>query len=391
MVNKLIYLDNASTTHMRPEVIEAITLDMKQHYANPSSSHDLAKQVRRVIESARKTIADSINCFPNELIFTSGGTESNNLAILGCARAKRDKGRHVVTSKIEHGSVLNVVRHLEKEGFEITCVDVDANGLVDVKSVLKAIRSDTVLVSIMYVNNEIGTIQPIREIAKHTRTRGVVMHTDAVQALGKIQVDIKELGVDFLSISSHKIHGSKGTGILYARTGMEFMPLMFGGHQEQARRPGTENTAGIVGIEKAIGLITDGMLVRNEYLHALRNRLEDNIKSKLRGVIVNGVHAERVASISNVSFDNVDGSVLMRLLNRAKVYVTSGSACESDSLEPSHVLSAMRVKRSLAEASVRFSLSAETTEEEVDEATDRVVKVISKLRGYDSQLAFAET
>ncbi|MFC1606846.1 cysteine desulfurase family protein [Candidatus Latescibacterota bacterium] len=385
-------MDNAATTRMREEVISIMFNAMCTLYANPSSSHALGKRVRRAIEDARNTIANGLGCAASELVFTSGGTESDNLALLGHARANKVVGRHIITSAIEHSAVLNATHKLENEGFEVTYIDVTDDGVVDLDELAAAIRPDTILISIMLVNNETGVIQPIQKIVEIARAKNITVHTDAVQAIGKIQVDVETLGVDLMSLTAHKIHGPKGIGCLYVRAGTPISPLLYGGHQEKAIRPGTENTANILGFAKAFELAIGNLVEINTIISELRNALEDTITGHVPDAIINGKNAQRVSTTTNISFPTLDGTVLHRLLNRERLCVTSGSACESDSLEPSHVLTAMGIDAHLAEASVRFSLAEDTTSEDIDKTHAIVCDIVSRMRaGFSKETTHEHT
>ena len=340
----------------------------------------LAKEVRKKIELGRNRIATCLHCESSEIIFTSGGTESDNLAILGYLHSKNVKCGHIITTQIEHSAVLNTCQYLEKNGYNVTYLRVGSNGIVDPDDVVSAIRTDTILISIMLVNNETGTIQPIRKIAEIAKEHGITIHTDAVQAIGKIHVDVHSLGVDLLSFTAHKFHGPKGTGGLFIRSGTPVKSLMIGGHQEQSVRPGTENVPGILGMAKAIKLACNDIDGKNLQMSNYRNTLETRILSYLPDTVINGDRKNRVSSVSNLSFKHVDSIIFHKFLHREGLCITSGSACESDSLAPSHVLTSMGLNAELAEAAVRFSLSAETTEKEIIECIEIVCKVVKQLR-----------
>lgn len=378
---KMIYLDNAATTRMHPEVVHAMLPYFTEIYANPSSVHSFGKKSRVAIEKARALIAQTLQCASGEIYFTGSGTESDNMAVIGCAQALQHKGRHIIISTIEHKAILNAADYLARQGFNVTRVPVDSRGRVILESIERALRPDTILASIMLVNNEVGVVQSITDIARLLRPKGVLLHTDAVQAYGKMPIDVAALGVDLLSVSAHKIHGPKGVGALYLRHGVPMTALLYGGPQESARRPGTENVPGIVGFSLAADQAHREMETRVARMTALRDRFETRLLSVLPDIKINAVNAERVCAISNISFPGVDGTVLLRLLDREGLCVTSGSACNSDTLEPSHVLTAMNISHVLAESSVRFSLSTDTTEAEIDEAVWRVAKAAGLLHG----------
>ncbi len=376
-----VYLDHSATTPVRKEVAEAMLPYFSGMFGNASSIHSFGREARRAIQNARKKIAGMIDADLTEVVFTSGGTESDNLALMGCAYAKRKGGRHIVTSSIEHSAVLNCCRNLEREGFEITYLPVDGQGLVDPASVKDTIRPDTVLVSIMLANNEVGTVQPISEIGKITGAMGVPLHTDAVQALGKLSVTAKRLNADLISMSGHKIYGPKGIGMLYIRKGISFKPLMHGGHHEMGFRPGTENVAAIVGLAKAMELAE---LERKDFIEktfALRSVLEAGINEKIKNVIVNGHTEKRLPNISNASFKNTDGETLLMILDSLGIAVSAGSACSSGSTEPSHVLSAMGISAELASGNLRFSIGRSNDREDIYRVLEVLPDVVAKLRG----------
>ncbi len=376
-----VYLDHSATTPVRKEVAEAMLPYFSGMFGNASSIHSFGREARRAIQNARKKIAGMIDADLTEVVFTSGGTESDNLALMGCAYAKRKGGRHIVTSSIEHSAVLNCCRNLEREGFEITYLPVDGQGLVDPASVKDTIRPDTVLVSIMLANNEVGTVQPISEIGKITGAMGVPLHTDAVQALGKLSVTANRLNADLISMSGHKIYGPKGIGMLYIRKGISFKPLMHGGHHEMGFRPGTENVAAIVGLAKAMELAE---LERKDFIEktfALRSVLEAGINEKIKNVIVNGHTEKRLPNISNASFKNTDGETLLMILDSLGIAVSAGSACSSGSTEPSHVLSAMGISAELASGNLRFSIGRSNDREDIYRVLEVLPDVVAKLRG----------
>ena len=376
-----IYLDHSATTPVRDEVAEAMLPYFSAVFGNASSIHSFGQEARKAVQNARKKIADIIGADLTEVVFTSGGTESDNLALMGCAYARRKAGRHIVTSLIEHPAVLNCCRHLEQEGFEVTYLPVDEQGLVDPALVEEAIRPDTVLVSIMLANNEVGTIQPIAEIGKITGTLGVPLHTDAVQALGKLPVTANKLNADLISMSGHKIYGPKGIGMLYIRKGISFAPLMHGGHHEMGFRPGTENVAAIVGLAKAMELAE---LERKDFFKrtfALRSVLEAGIKEKIKNALINGHPEKRLPNISNASFKNTDGESLLMILDSLGIAVSTGSACSSGSTEPSHVLSAMGITAELASGNLRFSIGRSNDRDDILRVLEVLPEIVAKLRG----------
>lgn len=347
-------------------------------WANPSSLHADGMAARRAVESAREAVARVLGADPREVLFTSGGTESDNLAVIGMARALRSKGRHVLASRVEHHAVLHACAALAKEGFEVGLVGVSPDGAVDPDDVARALRPDTVLVSVMHANNEVGTIQPVAEIARRCRERGVLVHTDAVQSAGKLPIDVRSLGVDALSISAHKIHGPKGAGALWLRSGVTIEPLLHGGGHERQLRAGTENVAGIIGLARALELAEAERDTLVPRIAALRDRLERGIVERIPGAHVNG--ANRVAGLLNVCFDAIEGEGIVLMLSHQGISCSTGSACTSSSREPSHVLRAMGVPPHMAQGSVRFSLGRDNDEAQIDRVLDALVEVVSRLR-----------
>jgi len=375
-----IYMDHAATTPVRREVLEAMLPYFSECFGNASSVYKLGQDARKAVDHAREVVADCIRADPREIYFMSGGTESDNLAIKGIARANSDGKRHLVTSQVEHHAVLNTCKFLEKEGFEVTYLPVDRFGIVDPADLQDAIRDDTILVSVMLANNETGTMQAIPELAAIAKERGAAFHTDAVQAVGKMPVDVDELGVDLLSMSAHKIHGPKGIGALYVRRGMKIEPLLHGGHHEQGKRPGTENVAAIVGFGKAMELAREEMATTSGRLASLRDRLERQIRERIPNTYLNGHAERRLPNILNMSFEFVEGESLLLMLDMRGIAVSTGSACTSGALEPSHVLTAMGVDPAIAQGSLRFSLGCDNTEEQVDFVAASLVEIVARLR-----------
>lgn len=380
----MIYLDNSATTPLHPKVKETIC-DMLDHYGNPSSAHAAGRDVRQVIESSRKTIANFLNCSTDEIIFTAGASEANNMvlrsAISCCSCSAGGSRGHVITSNIEHPSVSNTLKCLSRQNIDITHIPVNKDGLIDPEDVKAAIRPDTLLISIMYVNNEIGTIQPIEEIAKIAKEHSIPMHTDAVQAIGKIRIDLEKLPVDFLSMSGHKISAPKGIGILYKRKDTKILcPLITGGHQESSLRAGTENTIGIAALGTAIKCLDEEMDELEKRILSLRQRLEDGIRNKLDKVVINGHPDKRVPNITNLSFSNIEGESIMLRLDMHGIAVSTGSACSTGSLEPSYVITALDVDPEIAHSSIRFSLGRETTEEDIDKTIEAVAETVNFFR-----------
>jgi len=377
---KTIYLDHAATTPVRQEVLDAMVPYFSEIFGNASSIHMVGQRAKKALENARGVIAGCIGADPKEIFFTSGGTETGNLAIKGVAHANKTKGMHLITTKIEHHAVLNCCKSLEEEGFEITYLPVDHYGVVLFSALEEAIRPDTVLISVMLANNETGTIQPVSEIAAIARKRGVLFHTDAVQAVGKIPVKINDLGIDLLSISGHKIYGPKGIGALYIRKGTRISPLLHGGHHERQMRAGTENIPAIVGLAKALELAQAELPSTIKHLTGLRDRLERGIREKISHVHINGHPIKKLPNILNVNFEFIDGEALLLALDMRGIAVSTGSACASGATEPSHVLLAMGVTQTIAQGSIRFSLGRENAESEIDFVLASLIEVVSHLR-----------
>lgn len=381
-----VYLDNSATTAMAPEVIEAMLPYFAQEMGNAQSVHSFGQRAKAAIENARREVAALINAAPSEIVFVSGGTEADNLAVRGIAASHRDRGRHIITTRIEHPAVLATCEALESEGFRVTYLPVSNVGLVSLHDLSRAIDDDTILISIMLANNETGTIQPVEEIAgivDETRARGsnhIHLHTDAVQAVGKIPVDVGQLGVDLLSMSAHKFHGPKGIGALYVRKGTRLGKLLYGGHHERDRRAGTENVAGIVGLGKAAELARTRLSERSSGMRELRDYLESRVTSMIPRVQVNGDLDRRVPNISNMSFEGVDGESLLIAMDLKGIAVSTGSACASGSLEPSHVLQALGLAREQVRGSLRLSLGAYTTREEIDYAVSVLSESTARIR-----------
>jgi cysteine desulfurase len=381
-----VYLDNSATTAMAPEVVESMLPYFSEEMGNAQSVHSFGQRAKAAVEKARRQVAAFINAAPAEVVFVSGGTEADNLAIRGVAEAHGSQGRHIITTRIEHPAVLATCRALETAGFRITYLPVSREGLVRVDDVRQALSDDTILVSIMLANNETGTVQPIEEIASvvvEARSRGVDhlhFHTDAVQAAGKMRVDVKQLGVDLLSLSAHKFHGPKGIGGLYVRKGTRLAKLLHGGHHERDRRAGTENVPGIVGLGLAAQLALNDLDERMDRMRGLRDRLEQELISRFPGIRINGDRERRVPNISNLSFKDIDGEALLIALDLKGIAVSTGSACASGSLEPSHVLQALGLSRAEVRGSLRFSLSAYTSRDEIDYTASTLADTVARLR-----------
>ena len=379
-MEKLIYLDNAATTKVRQEVVDAMLPFFTEQYGNPSSVYKFAGESKKAVDNARDIIAKSLNTNSQDIYFTAGGSESDNWALKATAEAYRTKGKHIITSKIEHHAILHTCDYLEKEGFEVTYIDVDENGIVKLDELENAIREDTILISIMYANNEIGTIQPIKEIGKIAHKHNVIFHTDAVQAYGHIPIDVEEMNIDMLSASGHKINGPKGIGFLYIRKGLKLRSFVHGGAQERRRRAGTENVTGIVGFGKAVEIAMANMEERIAKEESLRDRLITKVLERVPYTRLNGDRHKRLPNNVNFSFQFIEGESLLIMLDMKGICASSGSACTSGSLDPSHVLLAIGLPHEIAHGSLRLSLSEENTEEAIDYVVDAVEEIVGKLR-----------
>jgi cysteine desulfurase len=377
---KRIYLDHNATTPILPEVLSAILPYLTGEYGNASSIHAFGQNAREGVEQAREQVAALVGARAADIMFTSGGTESNNQAILGAVAAAPGKTKHVITSAIEHVAALDPCKALAKQGVDTTILPVDRDGLVNPEDVRRAIRRDTVLITIMLANNETGTIEPIEEIAKIADEKGIVFHTDAVQAAGKIPVDVEKLGVDLLSISAHKFCGPKGAGALYIRKGTQIAPLIYGGHSERDRRPGTEDVAAIAGMGKAAELALAGMKEESRRIRALRDRLERGLLDRVPHAWVNAVRAPRVPNTANITFPFIEGESMVIALDLKGIACSTGAACSSGAVEPSHVLIALGLAPEDARATLRLSLGHQTTEDEIDFALETIPPVIERLR-----------
>jgi cysteine desulfurase len=377
---KRIYLDHNATTPIRPEVLSAILPYLTGEYGNASSIHAFGQNAREGVEQAREQVAALVGARAADIMFTSGGTESNNQAILGAVAAAPGKTKHVITSAIEHVAALDPCKALAKQGVDTTILPVDRDGLVNPEDVRRAIRRDTVLITIMLANNETGTIEPIEEIAKIADEKGIVFHTDAVQAAGKIPVDVEKLGVDLLSISAHKFCGPKGAGALYIRKGTQIAPLIYGGHSERDRRPGTEDVAAIAGMGKAAELALAGMKEESRRIRALRDRLERGLLDRVPHAWVNAVRAPRVPNTANITFPFIEGESMVIALDLKGIACSTGAACSSGAVEPSNVLIALGLAPEDARATLRLSLGHQTTEDEIDFALETIPPVIERLR-----------
>lgn len=379
-MDKIIYVDNAATTAVSNKVLEAMIPYYKEKYGNPSSIYSLGRGAKKAIEQARETVAKCINANPNEIFFTSGGSEADNWAIKSIAFEQAKKGKkHIITSSIEHHAVLHCVESLEKQGFKVTCIKVNEKGMVNPKDIEEAINENTALVSIMYANNEIGTIQPIKEIGEICRKRGVPFHTDAVQAIGNLHVDVVNQNIDMMSISAHKFHGPKGVGALYVKKGMRIKNFIDGGAQERGLRAGTENVAGIVGLSVAMKEACDNIDKKSAKLKKMRDRLIESI-TKIKRTRINGDLENRLPGNVNISFEGIEGEGLLLLLDMKGICASSGSACTSGSLDPSHVLLAIGLPHEIAHGSLRISLGENNTDEEIDYIIECIPPIIERLR-----------
>lgn len=379
-MEKYIYMDNAATTPVKKEVLNEMLPYFTEKYGNPSSIYSLGNESKNAVEISREKIAKAINAKPNEIFFTAGGSEADNWAIKGVAFANRSKGNHIITSKIEHHAVLNTCEYLEKHGFRVTYLDVDEYGVVNLEKLKEAITDDTILISIMFANNEIGTIEPIKEIGKIAKEKGIYFHTDAVQAVGHVKIDVEDLNIDLLSMASHKFYGPKGVGALYIRKGVKIDPLIAGGAQERNRRAGTENVPGIVGMGKAIELAYEDLDETTNRLIKLRDRLINRVFENIDYVRLNGHPTNRLPGNINFCFEFIEGESMLLSLDMEGIAASSGSACTSGSLEPSHVLLAIGLPHEIAHGSLRLTLGDFNTEEEVDYVADKLVEIVSRLR-----------
>ena len=379
-MDKVIYMDNAATTQTYSEVVEAMTPYFTEYYGNPSSIYSFAGESKKAVEDARKTIADFIGAKPEEIYFTGGGSESDNWALKATAEAYASKGKHIITSSIEHHAILHTCEYLERKGYEITYLDVDEYGTVNPEDVEKAIRPDTILISVMTANNEIGTIEPIKEIGEIAKKHGVLFHTDAVQALGHIPINVDDMNIDMLSASGHKINGPKGIGIMYIRKGVKIGSFIHGGAQERKRRAGTHNVPGIVGIGKAVELAAKNMESRMEKETKLRNHLIERVLAEIPYSRLNGHRENRLPNNANFCFRFIEGESMLILLDQNGVCGSSGSACTSGSLDPSHVLLAIGLPHEIAHGSLRLTISEKNTMEEVDYTVDKLKEIIERLR-----------
>ena len=377
---RFIYLDHAATTAARPEVVEAMLPYFTEHFGNPSSVYTFSQKNKAVITQCRDTIAKSLGAKSNEIYFTAGGSESDNWALKSTAEAYASKGRHIITTKIEHHAILHTAQYLESKGFEVTYLDVDENGIVKLDQLKAAIRPDTILISIMFANNEIGTIQPIKEIGEIAKENGILFHTDAVQAYGQVPIDVDEYHIDMLSASGHKLNGPKGIGFLYIRTGLKLRNFVHGGGQERSRRAGTENVTGIVGFAKAVEIAFATMEERTKKETEMRDYLIGRLLAEVPYARLNGHRTKRLPNNVNLSFQFVEGESMLIMLDMKGICASSGSACTSGSLDPSHVLLAIGLPHEIAHGSLRMTLGEENTMEEMDYVADNIKEIVEKLR-----------
>lgn len=377
---KEVYLDNAATTKIDSSVLSDMVDCYKNQFGNASSIYKIGRDARACVENSREVIAKILNAKPEEIYFTSGGSEADNMAVKGIAHAYKNKGKHIITSKIEHPAVLETCKALEKEGFSVTYLNVDSNGIVDLEELKSAIRPDTILISIMFANNEIGTIEPIKEIGKVAKEHNVIFHTDAVQAVGTLKIDVKDLNIDAMSLSGHKFYGPKGIGALYLRQGIIIDKLICGGHQEKNRRAGTENVPAMVGMAKAMELAYADLEENEKRIKELRDYYEESIIEKIPYIKLNGDKNNRLLGTSNISFRFIEGEGLLLNLDLKGICASSGSACTSGSLDPSHVLLAIGLSHEVAHGSLRISIGRNNTKDEIDYLIDSLVEIVERLR-----------
>ena len=374
------YFDNAATTKVKEEVLKEMFPYFSVEYGNPSSMYSIGRSSRRAIETARKRVAELINCKPKEIYFTSCGSESDNMALKGIAYANKEKGNHIITSKIEHPAILNSCKTLEKQGYRITYLNVDEEGNIDISELENSINEDTILISIMFANNEIGTIEPIEQISKIAKKHNIIFHTDAVQACGNIKIDVKDMGIDMLSLSGHKINAPKGVGALYVREGIEFDRFLDGGHQEKNKRAGTENVAEIVGLGKACEIAKNNLESHINKLKELRDFYINQVEEKIENIKLNGPRDNRLPGNANISFKGVNGSELLLKLDEKGICASAGSACSTGSSSPSHVLTSIGLDSKTAEGTLRVSFSEENSKEDVEYLVENLERIVTELR-----------
>lgn len=379
-MNQIIYLDNAATTQLHPQVLQAMTPYFTEYYGNPSSIYSFAGKARKAVTDARETIAEMLRAKREEIYFTAGGSEADNWALKAVAEAYAGKGRHIITTKIEHHAILHTCEYLEKRGYEVTYLDVDGEGVVTPEAVEAAIRPDTILISVMMANNEIGTIEPIAEIGVIAKKHGILFHTDAVQAFGHIEIDVDEMNIDMLSASGHKINGPKGIGFLYVRTGVKIASFIHGGAQERSKRAGTLNVPGIVGFGEAVKIARETLQQRKEYESKLRDYLIERVLAEIPDSRLNGSRLNRLPNNANFCFRYIEGESMLIMLDQRGICASSGSACTSGALDPSHVLLAIGLPHEIAHGSLRITLSDKNTKEEIDYTVEELKKIIERLR-----------
>ena len=379
-MKQIIYLDNAATTKTRPEVVDAMLPYFTEFYGNPSSVYDFSAEPKKAIAHARETIAGALGAKPNEIYFTNGGTESDNWALIATAEAYQNKGNHIITTKIEHHAILHTCEYLENRGFSVTYLDVDEYGVVKLDELKKAIRPETILISVMFANNEIGTVQPIKESGESANKNGILFHTDAVQAFGHVPINVDECHIDMLSSSAHKLNGPRGVGFLYIRTGVKTKAFIHGGAQERKRRGGTENTPGIVGFGKAVEIAMATMKERTQQEKTLRDHLIERVMKEVPFVRLNGHPSKRLSNNANFAFQFIEGESLLIMLDMDGICGSSGSACTSGSLDPSHVLLAIGLPHEIAHGSLRLTLNEEITMEQIDFTVESIKKIVARLR-----------
>lgn len=375
-----VYFDNAATTKLDEKVFEEMLPYLKEKYGNASAIYKLGRESRKAVEDSREKIAKILNCKPSEIYFTAGGSESDNTAIKGIAHSYKNKGNHIITSKIEHPAILETCKELEKEGFEVSYISVDKNGIINLDELKKAIKPTTILITVMFANNEIGTIQPIKEIGEIAKNNNIYFHTDAVQAVGNLKIDVQDMNIDALSLSGHKFYGPKGIGALYVKTGVNFKKYIDGGHQERNKRAGTENVAGIVGMAKALEMAYETLEEHNKTIKELRDYYENQIEERIPYIKINGDKEKRLPGNSNISFRFIEGEGLLLNLDLKGICASSGSACTSGSLDPSHVLLAIGLPHEIAHGSLRISIGKYNTKEEIDYLIENLVEIVNRLR-----------
>lgn len=376
----VIYFDNAATTKVKDEVFKEMVPYLTQEYGNPSSIYNIGRKAKKAIEEAREKVAKLIGADKNDIYFTSCGSESDNTALKGIAYSNKNKGNHIITSKIEHHAILESCKQLETQGFEVTYINVNKDGIIDLEELRNAIRENTILISIMFANNEIGTIQPIEEIAKIAKEKNIIFHTDAVQAVGNVPINVKDMGIDMLSLSGHKIYGPKGIGALYVKKGIEFTKFMNGGHQEKNKRAGTENVASIVGLGKACELSEIGLKQHIKHVEELRNYYNREIQNRIENVKINGTMEKRLPGNSNISFKGIDAGGLLLELDKKGICASSGSACTSGDAEPSHVLTAIGLDPEYIQGALRITIGEFNTKAQIDYLVENLVEDVNKLR-----------